>query len=128
MFHLIAWSFPLVLTIIVMALSEVDGNNIVGICFVGYRNHMVNIVLLMLPAGFLVLISTFFIFRGLMRINHLKKNVSSSKASSKLNSIVGNVMFRASITLLCIVAWIVFRINEMRHEHLWAESLNKMIL
>lgn len=116
------------LTIIVMALSEVDGSSIVGICFVGYQNHAIRIALVLVPVGGLVLISIFFICRGLFRVNQLKKNVNSSKASSKLNSIVGNVVIRATITMLCIGAWIIIQVYEFRNSHIWAESLNEMIL
>ncbi|EDW25159.1 GL22999 [Drosophila persimilis] len=38
-FHLVAWSLPLVLTTTTMAFCEVDGNSMVGICFVSYINH-----------------------------------------------------------------------------------------
>lgn len=128
LFHLIAWPLPLVLTIIVMALSEVDGNSIVGICFVGYQNHTMRIGLVLTPVGILVTISMFFITRGLIRVNQLKKSVNTSKASSKLNSIVANVIIRASITMLCIGAWIIIQIYEFRNAHIWAASLNEMIL
>lgn len=112
----------------VMALSEVDGNSIVGICFVGYQNHAMRIGLVLTPVGILVTISIFFITRGLLRVNQLKKSVNTSKASGKLNSIVANVIIRASITVLCIGAWIIIQIYEFRNAHIWADSLNEMIL
>ncbi|CAG2055207.1 unnamed protein product [Timema podura] len=50
-FHLVAWSLPLILTITTMALGEIDGNSVVGICFVGYRNQAARAGLLLRTTG-----------------------------------------------------------------------------
>lgn len=60
-FHLVAWSLPLVLTITTMALGEIDGSSITGICFVGYLNHAMRAGLLLGPLLVFLLIGEYFL-------------------------------------------------------------------
>lgn len=64
-FHLVAWSLPLVLTITVMALGEIDGSSVVGICFVGYLNHAIRAGFLLGPISAVMLIGGYFLTRGI---------------------------------------------------------------
>lgn len=63
-FHLVAWSLPLVLTITTMALGEIDGDSISGICFVGHVNPAARAGLLLGPLGGVLIVGGFFLFRG----------------------------------------------------------------
>jgi len=63
-FHLIAWCLPLVLTVTIMALGEIDGNSVTGICFVGYTNHMVRAWFVLGPVFVVVLVGGYFLCRG----------------------------------------------------------------
>nr|CAD7573837.1 unnamed protein product [Timema californicum] len=63
-FHLVAWSLPLILTITTMALGEIDGNSVVGICFVGYRNQAARAGLLLGPLAAMVLVGGYFLSRA----------------------------------------------------------------
>ncbi|MEE6515913.1 hypothetical protein FKM82_025050 [Ascaphus truei] len=40
-FHLVTWSMPFVLTVAILAVAQVDGDSVSGICFVGYKNYRV---------------------------------------------------------------------------------------
>lgn len=63
-FHLIAWCLPLVLTVTIMALGEIDGNSVTGICFVGYTNHIVRIWFVLVPVLVVLLVGGYFLCRG----------------------------------------------------------------
>lgn len=67
-FHLIAWCLPLVLTVTIMALGEIDGNSVTGICFVGYNNHIVRALFLLGPVLIVVLVGGYFLTRGTFRV------------------------------------------------------------
>lgn len=125
-FHLIAWIFPFVLTITALASSAVDGNSMVGICFVGFRNQIVRIWLVLVPIGCLGLLSVIYFLGGMLRLNQFKKNIYGN--SIKLQSIKSNVMFRCVMTILFILAWIIFQIYEFDNSNVWEQSLNEMIL
>lgn len=48
-YHLVAWSLPLVLTITIMAFGEVDGDSLLGVCFVGGVNKQFRLIFLLGP-------------------------------------------------------------------------------
>lgn len=127
-FHLVAWSMPLVLTITIMALSEVDGNSITGICFVGYRNHTIRIALVLLPVGVMSFISFLFSVRGILQLHDIRKNASNGDESNKLQAIILRMGIRTILSLLCIVGYFVFQAYEFRNTEIWAESLNDLIV
>ncbi|XP_023239668.1 smoothened homolog [Centruroides sculpturatus] len=63
-FHMVSWSLPLILTITIMALSEVNGSSIYGICFVGYINQSARGGFLLVPVALATVIGIFFLLRG----------------------------------------------------------------
>ena len=64
-FHLLAWCLPLMLTVTIMALGEIDGNKTTGICFVGYNNHVVRAWFVLGPVLAVLLIGGYFLTRGI---------------------------------------------------------------
>lgn len=129
-FHLVAWSLPLVLTISTMALSEVDGNSIVGICFVGYLNHPIRAGLLLGPLFGVILVGGYFIVRGMVMLfglKHFANDIKSTSASNKIHLIIVRMGVCALFTLLFILVAVACHINEFRHSGEWAESLKEYI-
>ncbi|KAB0399710.1 hypothetical protein E2I00_009039 [Balaenoptera physalus] len=45
-FHLLTWSLPFVLTVAILAVAQVDGDSVSGICFVGYKNYRYRVMTL----------------------------------------------------------------------------------
>lgn len=93
--HFIAWALPFVLTISIIVLSEVDGNSITGICFVGYRDRAIRTGLVLIPVGILSFgVSIFFSVKGILNLDRFKRGSSSNQESKKLNShILGKFNF-----------------------------------
>lgn len=112
-----------------MALSEVDGNSIFGICFVGYRNHAIRAGFVLGPIGLLLLISAFFICRGLLQLGRIKNAVrESSEAAKKIDSVIFHMATRAVILFVLIGGSFVLQFYEFRNSHIWAEGLHKLIV
>lgn len=63
-FHLVAWSLPLILTITTMALGEIDGDYVTGICFVGMVNMTARAGLLLMPLAVSVMMSGYITVKG----------------------------------------------------------------
>lgn len=63
-FHLVAWSLPLVLTITTMALGEIDGNSVSGVCFVGTINHAYRAGFLLVPVFAALTVGGYFLSKG----------------------------------------------------------------
>ncbi|XP_037934792.1 protein smoothened [Teleopsis dalmanni] len=130
-FHLVAWSMPLVLTITTMALSEVDGNSIVGICFVGYLNHSIRAGLLLGPLCCVVLVGGYFVIRGMIMLfglKHFANDIQSTSASNKIHLIIVRMGLCALFTLIFILVILACHITEFRHSNDWAESLRKYVI
>ncbi|XP_034472010.1 protein smoothened isoform X2 [Drosophila innubila] len=130
-FHLVAWSLPLVLTITTMALSEVDGNGIVGICFVGYINHSMRAGLLLGPLCGVILIGGYFITRGMIMLfglKHFANDIKSASASNKIHLIIMRMGVCALLTLIFILVAIACHVTEFRHSAEWAESFRHYII
>ncbi|XP_017855073.1 protein smoothened [Drosophila busckii] len=130
-FHLVAWSLPLVLTITTMALSEVDGSGIVGICFVGYINHAMRAGLLLGPLCGVILIGGYFITRGMVMLfglKHFANDIKSTSASNKIHLIIMRMGVCALLTLVFILVAIACHVTEFRHSAAWAESFRAYII
>lgn len=127
-FHLMAWSLPLVLTITIMAMSEVDGNSMTGICFVGYRNAMTRFSFILLPVGVMSLVSFFFTIRGILQLLGMRSTASTGGESKKIHAIILNMGIRMMFLLLCIVGFFVFQLYEFRNTASWAEHLHELIM
>lgn len=61
---MVAWSFPLVLTITTMASRQIDGNSIAGICFVRSSGWGARVGLVLVPLGTTVIVGGYFLLRG----------------------------------------------------------------
>ncbi|XP_017021763.1 protein smoothened [Drosophila kikkawai] len=130
-FHLVAWSLPLVLTITTMAFSEVDGNSIVGICFVGYLNHPMRAGLLLGPLCGVILIGGYFITRGMVMLfglKHFANDIKSTSASNKIHLIIMRMGVCALLTLVFILVAIACHVTEFRHAEAWAQSFRQFII
>ncbi|XP_055918945.1 protein smoothened [Eupeodes corollae] len=130
-FHSVAWSLPLVLTITAMALSEVDGNSTVGICFVGYLNHSIRAGLLLGPLCGVILVGGYFIIRGMVMLFGLKNfanDIKSTSASNKIHLIIVRMGLCAFFTLIFILVALACHATEFRNSAAWSESLKRYII
>lgn len=87
-FHLITWSVPFVLTVAILAVAQVDGDSVSGICFVGYKNYHYRAGFVLAPIGLVLIIGGYFLIRGVMTLFSIKSNhpgLLSEKAASKIN-------------------------------------------
>uniref|UniRef100_A0AAY4CTA3 Protein smoothened n=1 Tax=Denticeps clupeoides TaxID=299321 RepID=A0AAY4CTA3_9TELE len=87
-FHLVTWSVPFILTVAILAIAEVDGDSVSGICFVGYKNYRYRAGFVLAPIGLVLVIGGYFLIRGVMTLFSIKSNhpgLLSEKAASKIN-------------------------------------------
>uniref|UniRef100_A0A8C4ZKK7 Protein smoothened n=1 Tax=Gadus morhua TaxID=8049 RepID=A0A8C4ZKK7_GADMO len=87
-FHMITWSVPFVLTVAILAIAEVDGDSVSGICFVGYKNYHYRAGFVLAPIGVVLVVGGYFLIRGVMTLFSIKSNhpgLLSEKAASKIN-------------------------------------------
>lgn len=128
-FHFIAWALPFILTITIMILSEVDGNSIIGICFVGYRNRTVRNAIVLVPVGILSFgVSVFFVFKGCLNLNRIKHAITNTDEMKILNAHILGTGLRTLCIVIFIAAFFVFDNYEVRNADLWKTSFNEFIM
>lgn len=114
-----------------MALSEVDGNSIAGICFVGYVNHPMRAGFLLGPLAGVLLIGGFFIVRGMIMLFELKNfanEIKSSSASNKIHVIIVRMGLSTMFAFVFIVVAAACQMFEFRNSQQWADSLRELIM
>ena len=76
-FHLVAWVIPAVKTIAILVLTEVDGDELTGVCFVGLSSESALRGFVLGPLVVYFFIGTFFLLSGfisLFRVRSVLKN------------------------------------------------------
>ncbi|XP_023023019.1 smoothened, frizzled class receptor [Leptinotarsa decemlineata] len=130
-FHLAAWSLPLILTIITMAISEIDGDYVTGICFVGFENMAARTGLLLVPVMATMLASGYIIVRGLILLIKVKiesREIISDHASRKIRmNIVRMGVFTLFMIMFCIITF-GYHHYTFQNTKLWRDSLQNYIL
>lgn len=130
-FHLIAWSLPLILTITIIALSEIDGNFIVGICFVGYFNHAMRAGFVLGPVLCVLIIGGYFICRGMTILVKLKissRQIISRKASKKIEQSIIRIGTCSVLALVFICTTVVCHIYDFRNSSSLEDKLRRYIM
>lgn len=130
-FHLIAWSLPLILTITTMALGEIDGDYVTGICFVGTITFAAKAGLLLAPLTATMAVAGYIIIRGLILLIKVKidsRELISEQSSRKIRyNIVRMGVFTLFMVVFCIITFIYHGYLSM-NSHLWTSSLHKFLL
>ncbi|CAG9824594.1 unnamed protein product [Phaedon cochleariae] len=130
-FHLAAWSLPLIFTIITMAISEIDGDYVTGICFVGFVNMAARTGLLLFPVVAAILVSGYIIVRGLILLVKVKiesREIISEHSSRKIRmNIVRMGVFTLFMLIFCIITF-GYHHYLFENSDLWKMSLGNYIL
>lgn len=148
-FHLIAWSVPLILSITTMAIGEIDGDFVTGICFVGFFNMAARAGFLLAPLAATMFVSGYIITRGitvtynffsfivhneflglilLIRVRVESREIISEHSSRKIRSnIVRMGVFTIFMVIFCVITFgyhhYIFQNSES-----WKSSLHSYVL
>ncbi|PSN54909.1 hypothetical protein C0J52_01651 [Blattella germanica] len=111
-FHMIAWSLPLVLTITTMALGEIDGDSVAGICFVGYMNHAARAGFLLGPLTAVLFVGGYFLSRGYCQVMN----------SARADPIKCKMDARPSLSMLQLHILVMFLAGVVMSSWVWTSS------
>ncbi|XP_070533789.1 protein smoothened-like [Ptychodera flava] len=130
-FHIISWSLPLVLVIIILAVGEVDGDSVSGICFVGYKNHYFRGGFVLAPIAVVLSSGGFFLIRGLSTLCSLKKNspeLLNDRASNKIKETIVRIGVFAFLCFLFVFTTFACHVYDFSNQHLWELGFRDYIL
>ena len=130
-FHMLAWCLPIILTVILMSLGEIDGNHTTGICFVGYVNHTIRAWFLLGPISIVILVGGYFLTRGLITLTLLKitsKEIISEFASAKIRETIIRMGLFSALTLFAVIITFYCHIYDFRYSWEWKQSFREFIM
>ncbi|XP_076361790.1 smoothened, frizzled class receptor [Tachypleus tridentatus] len=129
-FHIVAWSVPLVLTIAIMALGQVDGDSLMGICFVGYL-HPSRAGFVLAPVSVAVFCGGFFLIKSLIALVKVKLG-SAEVVSEEANIRIRHMIIRmGTFTLLVfLLAFCTFgcHVYEFLNQANWIASMEDFVI
>ncbi|CAM1302093.1 SMO (predicted) [Pycnogonum litorale] len=130
-FHIGAWSAPLIMTITILALGEVDGDSISGICFVGYVNPVMRASFLLAPIGAVLICGGFFLCRGLVTLIYLmvgSREIISSRANHKIKVTIIRIGSTAFLAFVFVVTTFVCHVIDYTHHSEWMDSFRDYVI
>lgn len=110
-----------------MALSEIDGNSIVGICFVGYLNYSFRIYLLIVPLILVLTGSVTFVISGTGQLLKLKIYSNDDKSTKVMKNIIFRMGLRSFLIWGLISVAIICQHNS-QNILVWDENLRDYIM
>nr|CAB3266401.1 smoothened protein [Phallusia mammillata] len=129
-FHLISWSVPFILMLICLAVSEIDGDSMSGICFVGYKHHWYRLGLLLLPVGVVLIIGGFFLCRGLVILFSIRTGHSGLLNDKSLSKITWTMIRIGVFTVLAFIfVFVTFAVHvyDFTNQAAWDRSFREYI-
>ncbi|XP_050697804.1 frizzled-10-B-like [Eriocheir sinensis] len=85
-FHTVAWGLPAVATILVLTLKQVDGDELVGLCYVGLSRRWAHLAFVIVPLSILLALGTFFIALGFVALFRIRRAIKSEADVSQADA------------------------------------------
>lgn len=106
-FHMAAWGIPSIMTIVILTMRKVDGDELTGLCYVGNQDIKALTGFVLAPLIVYLLLGTFFILSGfvsLFRIrNNLKQDGTNIRKLEKLMAKIGIFSVLYTVPATCVI-------------------------
>jgi len=129
-FHMVAWSLPLVLTIIILAMNQVDGSSVTGVCFVSQNNPLVRSLFLLVPFLLSSIVGGYFIVKSISILAKvsMSSDIISDKAATKIQATLMRIGIFSVCILACVVVTISCHMYDFQKKTSWDKSLHSFVL
>ena len=122
-FHLVAWVIPAIKTIAILVLTEVDGDELTGVCFVGLSSESALRGFVLGPLIVYFFIGTFFLFSGfisLFRVRSVLKNDGDKREKiEKLMIRIGVFSILYMVPAITVIGCLSY---EQKNREKWRQS------
>ncbi|CAG2254965.1 SMO [Mytilus edulis] len=129
-FHLASWSIPLVLTIVSLAVSEIDGDSVSGICMIGYQNKGYRAGFLLVPIILVLILGMIFLVKAFKTLWALKVDTPdfiSDKAKAKIKETIYRLAIFTALACVFVVITFSVHLYTFTNETEWEKHLKDYI-
>lgn len=119
-FHSAAWGIPGALTVMLLALNKVEGDNISGVCFIGLYDLDALRYFILAPLCVGVLVGLFLILAGIVSLNHVRQVIQHDERNQeKLKKFMIRIGVFSCLYLVPLVTLLGCYTYEQSHRSNW---------
>ncbi|XP_032413657.1 frizzled-6 [Xiphophorus hellerii] len=122
-FHTAAWGIPGALTVMLLALNKVEGDNISGVCFVGLYDLDALRYFVLAPLCVGVVVGLFLILAGIVSLNHVRQVIQHDERNQeKLKKFMIRIGVFSCLYLVPLVTLLACYTYEQSHRGSWENT------
>ncbi|MEQ2199437.1 Frizzled-6, partial [Xenoophorus captivus] len=122
-FHTAAWGIPGALTVMLLALNKVEGDNISGVCFVGLYDLDALRYFVLAPLCVGVIVGLFLILAGIVSLNHVRQVIQHDERNQeKLKKFMIRIGVFSCLYLVPLVTLLACYTYEQSHRSSWENT------
>ncbi|KAM5280732.1 frizzled-6 isoform 1-T1 [Ctenodactylus gundi] len=126
-FHAVAWGTPGFLTVMLLAMNKVEGDNISGVCFVGLYDLDASRYFVILPLCLCVFIGLSLLLAGIISLNHVRQVIQhDGRNQEKLKKFMIRIGVFSGLYLVPLVmllgCYVYEQVNRMTWEITWVSD------
>ncbi|XP_028985757.1 frizzled-6-like [Betta splendens] len=122
-FHTTAWGIPGALTVMLLALNKVEGDNISGVCFVGLYDLDALRYFVLAPLCVGVVVGLFLILAGIVSLNHVRQVIQHDERNQeKLKKFMIRIGVFSCLYLVPLVTLLACYTYEQSHRVSWENT------
>ena len=122
-FHLFSWATPAILTIIVLTLRHVDGDELTGLCYVGHQDPKALLYFVIIPLCVFSEVGVFVLFFGFISMTRIRSELrfdgQNTKKFDRLVIRIGLFTTLYTVPSICVIGCHFY---EYKLSNEWRES------
>uniref|UniRef100_A0A8C2V1D8 Frizzled-6 n=2 Tax=Chinchilla lanigera TaxID=34839 RepID=A0A8C2V1D8_CHILA len=126
-FHAVAWGTPGFLTVMLLAMNKVEGDNISGVCFVGLYDLAASRYFVLLPLCLCVFVGLSLLLAGIVSLNHVRQVIQhDGRNQEKLKKFMIRIGVFSGLYLVPLVmllgCYVYEQVNRVTWEITWVSD------
>ncbi|XP_028356452.1 frizzled-6 isoform X4 [Physeter macrocephalus] len=126
-FHAVAWGIPGFLTVMLLAMNKVEGDNISGVCFVGLYDLDASRYFVLLPLCLCVFVGLSLLLAGIISLNHVRQVIQhDGRNQEKLKKFMIRIGVFSGLYLVPLVTllgcYVYEQVNRITWEITWVSD------
>nr|XP_060631679.1 frizzled-6 [Anolis sagrei ordinatus] len=119
-FHAVAWGMPGFLTVMLLAMNKVEGDNISGVCFVGLYDLDTSRYFVLLPLCLCVFVGLSLLLAGIISLNHVRQVIQhDGRNQEKLKKFMIRIGVFSGLYLVPLVMLLTCYTYEQVYRKIW---------